>query len=682
MQDIILMILKMSAVTALYVLLIVILKLWTNGKKLNPPMKLFIGIIFGLSSVLSTHYGIAFEGMIINVRDLGPLSAGLFFSPASGIIAGLIGGIERYIAGAYFNVGSYTKVACAVSTCLAGFVALFMNLKIFKGKSPSPVYALFMGAIMEVFHMYVVFATHRDDMRMAFLVVKICSFPMILYTGLGLAIAAAIVQVITGEWRNPFVKRAPEAISVSQKFQRWLFAITVLVMASSFVTAYYIDTETSYQMSVDTLESSITHIKEHVELGEGDITPESKVSYDVIVTGDGYIKNGEHKGRHVDTESLDHVKNSLNSFQDTTYFDEDVLILSQMLADSNILTVYLTDESIYWNRDAQAYENCLSSILLSAILYVIIAFLVNYIVVDNITKINVSLERITGGNLNEIVKVRSSSEFALLSDDINETVDALKGYTEAEKKRMAQELTMAATIQDSSLPKVFTFQDRDDVEIFATMKPAKEVGGDFYDFFFVDSNTLALVIADVSGKGIPASLFMMRSKTAIRNLAIEGGSPGEIIEKTNKQLCDGNDAEMFVTAWIGLFNLSTGVMTCANAGHEYPVIKRADGDYELFKDKHSIALAAMEMLKAREYEITFNPGDKLFVYSDGIPEAINDNVEQYGTDRMLKALNEVKDKSVTETLPHITESINAFKGNAEQFDDMTMLAIEFIHYCT
>ena len=212
------------------------------------------------------------------------------------------------------------------------------------------------------------------------------------------------------------------------------------------------------------------------------------------------------------------------------------------------------------------------------------------------------------------------------------------------------------------------------------MKPAKEVGGDFYDFFFVDRHTMALVIADVSGKGIPAALFMMRSKTAIRSLAESGATPDEVLYKANNVLCEGNDAEMFVTAWIGIIDLKTGIMKCANAGHEYPVIKRAGGEYELFKDKHSLPLAAMPDARAKEYELQLNPGDKIFVYTDGIPEAINEQVEQYGTDKMLETLNDVKDMSITNTLPYVYASVRDFKGKADQFDDITMIGFELYGY--
>ena len=674
------MIIKMSAVTLLYILLIVAMWRLTRDKKITNPWKVLIGLVFGLSSVLSTHYGISYEGMIINVRDLGPLSAGLFFSPVSGIIAGLIGGIERYIAGTYFGVGSYTRVACSVATSVAGFVAMGMNACVFKGKKPSPVYAFFMGAFMEVFHMYVVFITHRDDLRSAFMVVKICSVPMIMFTGIGLALSSYLLQVLSGEWRNPFAKKKSEEVPVSTRFQKWLFAVTFLVLVAGFFFSYYLQTGSEYQDSIHTIEESATHIKQRILDGNNNIEPEADVSFDHMILADGYINNGTHKGMTVGVDEANSLKSLEGKTVKRTYLGKKSLLRVEAIDLEHILVVSMTNEQVYWYRDAQAYETGLSSILLFTVTYVLIAYLVNRIVVNNIQKINGSLSKITNGNLDEVVDVRSSSEFAELSDDINETVMALKGYISAAEKKMEQELTLARIIQDSSLPKSFNVPDRDEIEIYATMKPAKEVGGDFYDFFHVDVNRMAFVIADVSGKGIPAALVMMRSKTAIRTVAQEGGTPADIIEKTNEALCEGNDAEMFVTAWIGILDLPTGLLTCANAGHEYPAIKRAGGEYELYKDKHSLALAAMDGLKAKQYDIELEPGDKVFVYSDGIPEAINENVEQYGTERMIEALNLVKNETMRDTLPAITESVNIFKGKADQFDDMTMLGFEFRHY--
>ena len=209
------------------------------------------------------------------------------------------------------------------------------------------------------------------------------------------------------------------------------------------------------------------------------------------------------------------------------------------------------------------------------------------------------------------------------------------------------------------------------------MDPAKEVGGDFYNFFFAGIGKFCMVMADVSGKGIPAALFMMRSKTAIRSMAESGLSPAEILRKVNKTLCEGNDADMFVTVWIGIIDLPSGAMNCANAGHEYPIIKRAGGEFEVFKDKHSPAVATMEGLKFKEYELKFNEGDTLFVYTDGVPEAINTESEQFGLDRALKILNEGKEASMERLLPRVRRGLTEFVGEADQFDDITMLGFKY-----
>ena len=336
----------------------------------------------------------------------------------------------------------------------------------------------------------------------------------------------------------------------------------------------------------------------------------------------------------------------------------------------------MPNEEVYMGRDSQAYETALADILLFAAIHILVSVLVQMVVVNNLNLVNASLTKITNGNLGEVVDVRQSSEFTSLSDDINRTVDTLKGYISAAEHRMEEELQFAATIQDSALPRNFTFP-RKDFELYALMDPAKEVGGDFYDFFFVDRGKLALVIADVSGKGIPAALFMMRSKTTIRGLAESGNTPSEILCKANLTLCEGNDAEMFVTVWIGIIDLDTGCMTCASAGHEYPILKRADGEYALMKDRHGLILAVMEGARYRDYEIQLNPGDRLFVYTDGVPEAINEEMQQYGCQRLVDRLNADKDAHMCDLLPAVRADISDFAGTAEQFDDITMLGFAY-----
>lgn len=670
------MIVKMLGVTILYLILVALVWYCTKGKKLRTAGKIVIGLIFAASAVMSTHFGVAYDNMVMNVRDMGPLVAGLFFSPLSGIIAGMIGGIERFIAGTYFNVGAYTRIACSISTCLAGFVAMVMNVKVFRGKKPSPFYAFFMGAVMEVFHMYVVFITHRSDMRMAFMVVSVCAVPMIVFTALGVMGSSIMIQIFTKEWKNPFVRENEEMIPVSQRFQRWLFIVTSVVILGNFIFSYMLQTQAAHQDCKELLIKNQESIKKEYLAGIENLNFDSNISYDVF-DETGFVINGKNKGSRMSSEELELVKNGKGKVAGGSLWGVDSHFYTDDIDEHNRIVTYMADSEVYWYRDAQAYEVALGDILLFTVIYVLIASLVNQIVVNNIKLINDSLAKITNGDLDEVVTVRSSSEFASLSDDINQTVTVLKGYIAAAEKRIEQELIFAKSIQESALPKNFSFPDRDEFELFASMKPAKEVGGDFYDFFFVDRDRFALVIADVSGKSIPAALFMMRSKTAIRSFAQSGGSPEEIMIKANKALCEGNEAEMFVTVWLGIIDLKTGIMRCANAGHEYPVIRRAGGDYELIKDKHSLALAAMPTTKAREYELKLEAGDRIFVYTDGVPEATNAEIEQYGTKKMLETLNSIKDKNVVETLSYMSENLDEFKGEAEQFDDITMLCFEY-----
>ena len=246
------------------------------------------------------------------------------------------------------------------------------------------------------------------------------------------------------------------------------------------------------------------------------------------------------------------------------------------------------------------------------------------------------------------------------------------------QERIVQELSTARQIQRSVLPHIFPpFPDRREIDLFASMDPARDVGGDFYDFFFVDEDHLCLVIADVSGKGIPAALFMMFAKRIIEDYAGAEYGVGRILEKTNDVLCDNNQAEMFVTVWLGILEISTGRVTAANAGHEYPAIGKKGGGFELFKDKHGFVIGGMEGIRYREYVLQLNPGDKLFVYTDGVPEATAASGEMFGAERMTAALNACSDGSPSEILRTVRSAVDDFVGDAEQFDDLTMMCLEY-----
>ena len=283
--------------------------------------------------------------------------------------------------------------------------------------------------------------------------------------------------------------------------------------------------------------------------------------------------------------------------------------------------------------------------------------------------------------------INTGDEMQSLSTSMNDMFTGMKKYmtdlvsVTKEKERIGVELNVATQIQADMLPRIFpAFPGTPEFDIYATMTPAKEVGGDFYDFFMLDETHLGMVIADVSGKGVPAALFMVISKTLIKNRALMGGGPGEILNYVNDQLCEGNASELFVTVWFAIFDIETGKGLAANAGHEHPAIKRKGGQFELDIYRHSPVVATMEGMRFREHEFELNPGDMLFVYTDGVPEATDANKELYGTDRMLKALNSDPEADVHELLANVKSDVDKFVGEAPQFDDLTMMAFEYKSY--
>ena len=264
--------------------------------------------------------------------------------------------------------------------------------------------------------------------------------------------------------------------------------------------------------------------------------------------------------------------------------------------------------------------------------------------------------------------------FSVLTNDLIRKYEA----QQMESSRIETELSMATRIQADMLPSIFpAFPDRGEFDLYASMDPAKEVGGDFYDFFMIDDDHLALVIADVSGKGVPAALFMMASKILIQNYAIMYGDTKAALEATNRQICQSNREEMFVTVWLGILDIRTGILTAANAGHEYPAVKAAGGKFTLFPDKHGFVIGGMPNMKYKPYELKLEPGAMLFLYTDGVAEATNGENELFGTKRMLEALNAAPDADPEQLLRSVHHAVDDFVGEAEQFDDLTMLCIKF-----
>ncbi len=280
----------------------------------------------------------------------------------------------------------------------------------------------------------------------------------------------------------------------------------------------------------------------------------------------------------------------------------------------------------------------------------------------------------------EISKIREIGEVGAAIEKMeHDTQDYIQNLTKvtAEKERIGTELSLAAQIQSEILPNIFPpFPDhRHDFDLYASMTTAKEVGGDFYDFFFIDDGHLGLVMADVSGKGVPAALFMMMARLLLNTLAMTGGSPAEVLRRANETICQNNKSDMFVTVWFGVLTLSTGQLTAASAGHEYPVIRRVGGAFELFKDKRRLALGAMPGINYVDYTLTLDKGDVLFLYTDGVPEATNSANELLGTDGMLALLNQSSYTDMRTLLADVAQGVVDFTGNAPQFDDVTMMAV-------
>ena len=345
-----------------------------------------------------------------------------------------------------------------------------------------------------------------------------------------------------------------------------------------------------------------------------------------------------------------------------------------------------------WTSFARILRNNLSTMVVWGfagmfIADIVLILFIYYRAVRPVTRVNDGVREYMESKNSSVAaekmqQIHSENEIGVLADSFSELTTEIDRYTEeirsltGERERVAAELSLATNIQASQLPGKFpAFPERNEFDIYASMVPAKEVGGDFYDFFLLDDDHLGLVIADVSGKGVPAAMFMMISKLMIKNFAMSGFSPGEVLEKTNENIFANNKEKMFVTVWLGILEISTGKLTAANAGHEYPVLRQPDGKFELLKDKHGFVIGIRKNRKYTEYELKLQKGATLFVYTDGVPEATNNQKELYGKDRMLEALNNDPSAAPGQLIENVHKAVNGFVGDAPQFDDLTMLAI-------
>ena len=411
-----------------------------------------------------------------------------------------------------------------------------------------------------------------------------------------------------------------------------------------------------------------------------------KSGFLIVTDSEWRIVSDRYNNKNQPVTIVTAMTKDLNTIDKEDMFEEGIYIdgtlqrcfcMHNEIEGYKVIAVYPYSEAMV-SRNVSLKVMTVMQILIFGLLFVMIFRLVRQLVVKNIHQVNRALSAITEGKLETVVDVRSHEEFDALSNDINATVYTLKRYIKEAEERIDAELAFAKAIQHAALPSVFPpYPERKEFEIFASMHTAKEVGGDFYDFYFVDDENLAFLMADVSGKGIPAAMFMMTAKTFIKSFAESGLSVEQVFTHANAKLCEGNDAGMFVTAWLGILNTKTGQVQFANAGHNPPLVRHADGTYEYLKSRAGFVLAGMEGVRYRKNELTLAPGDAIYLYTDGVTEATNLNEELYGEERLQKVLDIYKDATPETICAEVKKDVDKFVGEAPQFDDITMLAIRY-----
>ena len=363
----------------------------------------------------------------------------------------------------------------------------------------------------------------------------------------------------------------------------------------------------------------------------------------------------------------------------TTLYEKNSYVSALKASDYYVIGVYPVAEADRFKLQ----NNIIAVILFFSILsvfFITFFIVIKRRVIKDVEKTHASLKLITDGDLDEKVDVTGSLEFAELSDGINETVDKLKGLIREEDERVKTELQNAKNIQESAVPREFPSDER--FELYASMDTAEAVGGDFYDFFMINDNTLAVVMADVSGKGMPAALYMMRAKTLIKTYSEQGLSIDEVAIETNKRLCEDASRDMFVTAWIGFLDLTTGVMSFVHAGHTFPILLH-EGEASFVKQKINMVLGGLKKAKYIKQEITLSPGDAIYLYTDGVPEARNTDNEMYEEDRLITFISKdisgeaFSDDFCRKASEAILSDVKRFAAEALQFDDITMMWVKY-----
>ena len=650
--------------------------------------QLFFGIVFGLVAIFGTEFGIKMLDATMNVRDAAPVAAGLLFGGPAGIVAGLMGGVERWFA-AEWGRGMFTRLACSVATACSGFYAALARRHLFERKRPQVQQAAVVGITAEVLHLLLIFLTNMQEPVRAFKVVRACSWPMVGCNAIAVALATMAYAVAYGEHVDLGQSKPP----ITRKIQNGLLAVVsaCLAVTVTFTSSLQGAIAESQAKNTLTLAASDAEGDLHQATRYADGMRECAllavgsrhVGYDgmvAIYTTDGeFLATRSTSGMNAsDKEVLWRATSGISerALGSVTISTGDYYLLWKGARGVRLVALLPFSEAELAGQIAVLLAAFMEELVLAA-LFAGVYLLVRFSVVADVENTNDTLALITGGDLDQRVEVRDSAEFDMLSDGINATVGSLKDAIAAEAARIDRDLATARAIQEGALPRTFPpFPEIPDFDLYASMNAAREVGGDFYDFFLVGEHTLCFVVADVSGKGIPASLFMMAAKTEIANNVSAGMPLAEAIGTANWHLCQSNDAGMFVTVWAGMLDWETGELTYVNAGHNPPLLRHM-GKWRWLRKKSGLFLGAFDTAKYRSSTIMLSPGDQIFVYTDGVNEAFSAAGEQYGDERLeafLAAHANLHPRALADAMG---AELRAWEKDAEQSDDITMLALEY-----
>lgn len=611
-----------------------------------------------------------------------PLTAGLLFGAPAGRVSGILGALLFYL----LAPAGYAHEASAIAIALAGILAAVIRQELLDDKRPGLWYTLVAPGVAVVLSMCLVFFTNAADADIYEVMqsgtpslLAVCCGSTLLASLLAQAAERSVLPV-----RRPVI-RPREQRSIYQTFQFWLF---VSVFSSLLLTGWFtwsLQTAATLSAVDDLLSTNLRDMQSAV----AGVPEEQRGSIEGLALNrhiweEGFFLVCDREGvivsdRDGRTGQQVPLLNSEDYQQNTSYRSEIYgtdFYWAYASQGEYFIVAFLPVSEAMFARDASVCLMIFVEILVFALLFAQITVTVKKVVVEKIRKINESLEKITGGDLNERAGVRFCREFAELSTHINQTVDTLKLYIDEAAARIDKELEVARQIQRSALPSVFPpYPNRAEFSIYASMDPAREVGGDFYDFYLLDGDRLAVLIADVSGKGIPAAMFMMTAKTLLKSSAESGMPVEEVFRRTNDKLCGSNDAGMFVTAWMGVLELSTGRLSYVNAGHNPPLLCRKDGSFDYLRVKPNFVLAGMEGIPFRRHELQLQPGDVLYLYTDGVTEAHDSAQQLYGEDRLLACLDRNRALEVQSLCEAVKADVDRFAGQREQFDDITMLCL-------